>query len=240
MIRLRFVIGATLATAILGHGQVTCAQALEADAADVPAPPASSAWLAPPDEQPQPEPAVIPDRERLPLGTPDNTNDGQAPQANKVGTGSWGLQTAMALGVVVVLGVLRRLFLKGLGGVAGAPATTGLVDVLGRTTTGPKTQVLFLKLNHRVIVAGQTPAGISTLASIDDPEEVADLLAQCKSKRDQSISGSFQRLMSHVSGHSEPIDDDDAPPTDDEQLLHRTRGQLSGVLDRLRGMKEQR
>jgi flagellar biogenesis protein FliO len=184
-----------------------------------------------------PEPAVIPDREKLPLGTPDNT--GSNPQnTNKINSGSWGLQTAMALGVVVLLIVLLRLFLRRLGGVAGAPAATGMIDVLGRTTIGPKTQVLFIKLNHRVIVAGQTPAGINTLASIDDPQEVADLLAQCKSKREQSITGSFQRLMAQVGGQDDANDLNDTRPANDEQLLHRTRGQLSGVLDRLRGMKK--
>ncbi len=199
----------------------------------------SAGWLAPPDERP--EPALLPDRERLPLGPADANAEAKTQSPQDMGVGSWGLQTAMALGVVIGLIFLLRVFLKRVHGLSQGPAGgIGLVDVLGRTTIGPKTQLVFLKLNHRVIVAGQTPAGISTLASIEDPDEVAAVLAHVQARRDNSISAGFQRLLQQVST-GQGLDENDTgsatPGSDDEQLLHRTRGQLSGVLDRLRGMK---
>lgn len=206
--------------------------------------------------QPPPEPdnadpspaarpdVVLPEREFLPLVTAPGAATGTS-QTRPANVGSWGLQTAMALGVVIMLVVLLRVFLKRVNG-AGAQATSrgGMVEVLSRSTVGPKTQVLLLKVNHRVIIAGQTQAGLNTLGVIDDPTEVAQVLAQAEAARPASISQSFSRLLSNFEKQSNELDDRDTDLSFDSKAnvdvapsdsrLDRTRGELAGLAARLR------
>jgi flagellar biogenesis protein FliO len=196
--------------------------------------PAASAALAqapaPADDPPTPA------REQIPLGrTPDDA-DNRAEGSTGAGSPlASGLKVAAALGVVITLIVLLRVVLRRIGGFATTGGAGQLVDVIGRASIGPKTQIVLLKVNHRVIVAGQTPAGISTLASIEDPDEVAAVLAQVRSRGDHSISRSFQRLMrqfDRTGGDAEVAGS--IAPADDEHTVDRARGQVSSLLDRLR------
>src|SRR5690606_24880619 len=86
------------------------------------------------------EPEPLPEQELQPLGG-SGTSGNMRGQSSGTGVGSWGLQTAMALGVVVLLVVILRMFLRRLGGTT-APGGVGLVEVLARVPIAPKTHVL--------------------------------------------------------------------------------------------------
>lgn len=217
--------------AILSSLLVSASVSAQTPAVDSPVPPVPT----PTQEQGPAEFEPDNPREQLPLGSskqPDATPD---ETRTNFGIGSWGLKTAMALGVVVLLIFLLRAFLRRATGM-GAMAGGGLVDVLARTPIGPKTQVLFLKINDRVIVAGQTPAGINTLAQIDQPEEVAAVLAQVHSAKDNSISQGFSRLLASFDRGGEPGDLQAGQP-DDEHAVDRARGEVSSLTERLRKLK---
>ncbi|MDG2360170.1 MAG: flagellar biosynthetic protein FliO, partial [Planctomycetaceae bacterium] len=90
------------------------------------------------------------------------------------------------LAVLVVLLVfalgLAKLFLKR------SPYTiTGLppdaVDVLGRRTVDPRNSVYILKVGSRLILMGSSPGGLSSLAEITDPIEVASLTNVCAASK---------------------------------------------------------
>lgn len=187
---------------------------------------------------PTPQPVYA--QEQKPLGTQSDA-DGTVPkpQGSSGGMGSWGLQTAMALAVVIALIFALRVWLRKMAGAPATPTARGLVEVLGRSTVGPKTQVLFLRVNERVIVAGQTPAGINTLTCIDDPNEVATLLAQAEADRPQSISQGFGKLLKQFERGE---GDDDAPRADsrrqNDSTFDRARDELGGLIGRLRSMRQ--
>jgi len=153
------------------------------------------------------------------------------------GMGWWGLQTVMALAVVIGLILLLRAWLRRMSGASATPTARGLVEVLGRTTVGPKTQVLFLRVNERVIVAGQTPAGIQTLTCIDEPEEVASLLAQAEADRPQSISQGFGKLLKQFERDGGVGVAASAVDRGDAGVVDRARGELNGLLGRLKHMR---
>lgn len=180
---------------------------------------------------------TTPSRELEPgLGSvSDSGSDESTGDAGGEGMGSWGLQTAMALAVVIALIFAVRVWLRKMSGAPGGPTSRGLVEVLGRTTVGPKTQVIFLRINERVIVAGQTPAGMTTLASISEPDEVATLLAQADADRPQSISQGFGKLLKQFEreGGEAPRD----RSTGEAGVIDRARGEMGDLVGRLRSLR---
>lgn len=185
------------------------------------------------------EPA--PPQEQQPLGPSGSQADhrttsitpSSAP-ASGSGSGSWLVQTLLALGLVIALIFALRWLLKrltGWGGATGARRADALVEVLARSTIAPKTSVLFLKVHERIVVAGQTPAGLNTLTEFDDPDQVAAILTQIQAARPHSISRTFGSLMKQA---------DKDYPTGDEQehIVDRTRDSMSGLLGRIRSLKK--
>ena len=196
------------------------------------------------DPQPQPQPtpsADVPSSEAEPLPAIEQTPLGGRPPAGDAveqlstgtGVGSWGLQTAMALGVVIVLVVLVRLFLRRLQG-GGAATSPGLVEVMARVPISPKTYVLFLRIGQRIIIAGQTQAGLNTLASFDDPDDVAEVLAHVQAAKPASISEGFGKLMKQFDRGYDPNEVEGGDSA--EHVVDRARNDVSGLLTRLRSL----
>jgi len=52
----------------------------------------------------------------------------------------------------------------------------GIVEVLSRTTVAPRSHVVLMRVGTRILVVSDSPAGMRTLASVEDAEEVAELL----------------------------------------------------------------
>src|SRR5690606_38166243 len=89
----------------------------------------------------------------------------------------WILKTVTALGVVLgLIYLLRYLWIK-LTGQVPASSHTAVVEVLSRTTIAPRNHVLLMRLGQRILVVSDSGSGMNTLANIDDPQEVASLLA---------------------------------------------------------------
>ncbi|MFH1060201.1 MAG: flagellar biosynthetic protein FliO [Pseudomonadota bacterium] len=84
-------------------------------------------------------------------------------------------QMLLALGLVLALVLalywLARRFLPG---AAGLGQAAGL-RVLGRLSLGPKKGLALVEVGRRVLVLGLAEQGLSLLATIDDPEEIAAL-----------------------------------------------------------------
>lgn len=212
------------------------------DAAPADAPPAdpgASPPLTGEDQAPTDQPSQIPKQENLPLGR-SSTSDGNNASASDPTGGSWMLQTLAALGVVIALMLFLRLALQRIGAAPSSRQTAGLVEVLGRTTVGPRTQVLFLRIsNQRVIVASQTSAGLQPLTELTDPDEIASLLGKIESARPNSISRSFRQFFERFdrdfpdSGATRREEGGDR----EEHLIDRTRNEVSGLLHRIRDLR---
>lgn len=187
-----------------------------------------------------PDASTLPARERLPLG-PTNASSGDREDLAADGSDrSWILQTLAALGVVIALILLLRAFLQRLGGAPAGSTNSGLVEVVARTGIGPRTQVLFLRINQRIIVVAQSSSGLQTLTELDDPEEVAWLLGRVESAKPMSISQGFRHLMHRAErdyNRAEMAASEDGGD-EQEQYVDRTRSQLSGLLSHIRTLKQ--
>lgn len=204
------------------------AQPTSADAV----PPATGAFKLPPLDDAN---------EDLPLGgAPPQTAEGdKRVQSNT--SGSWILQTLSALGVVIALILALRYLLQRMSGQPRSSDLRGVVNVLGRAPIAPRTHVLFLRLNQRVIVVGQTPSGLNTLADLDDPEEVAWLIERVETNRSGSITEGFRHLLSRMDRDYHPDADlSDEGHDDEEHYLDRTRDGVSGLLSRMRALSDSR
>ena len=189
--------------------------------------------------------APLPANESLPLGAGEgNLFDGQAdrPEPGSLGDG-WLLSTLAALGVVLAIVFAIRWLLKR-GGVVGASVSSGsVVEVLNRTTVAPRSHVVLLRVGARILVVSDSPAGMRTLASVHEAEEVAELLGAIDSAKPTSMSQSFGSVMKKLSGQwsgEEHDFEDPAGPGANEPSasVDQTRGALSRVRGRLAALSD--
>jgi len=177
----------------------------------------------------------LPPQENLRLGSPDDANIAAAANDSSGVGMNWPLQTAMALGVVIGLVYVVRLLLRRANGMSAAGGSgASVIEVLGRSPVGPRTHVLLLRVNQRIIVAGQTQAGLNTLATLDDPDEVAGVLASVQSSRPTSITAGFNKLLGQFDRNYHAPDVDAEGADDAEHMLDRTRSDVSSLIGRIR------
>ena len=160
--------------------------------------------------------------------------------ADQSDTGSlgdgWLLSTLAALGVVlaIVFGirwVLRR------GGVVSPSVSSGsVVEILSRTTVAPRSHVVLMRVGQRVLVVSDSSAGMRTLASVHDAEEVAELLGAIDSAKPASMSQNFGSVMKKLSGQwsGEEADFEEAPVLEADGT-DATVDSAQGALSRVRG-----
>lgn len=174
--------------------------------------------------------------DQQPLGAPPQARETDpAKLDSETSAGNYWLQTMFALGIVIALIFVLRWFLRRMSGTASVTGGAGLVEVLARTPIGHKTQILFLRVNERVIVAGQTPAGMNTLAEFDHPDDIAMMLQKVEASRPTSITQSFSSLLGQLDSNEDGRRD--AGLDDSEHLIDRTREGLSGLARRIRSMR---
>lgn len=187
----------------------------------------------------------LPPNESLPLGVggadlfPDHDE--------RVSTGSlgdgWLLSTLAALGVVLAIVFAIRWLLKR-GGVVGPSMSQGsVVEVLSRTTVAPRSHVVLLRVGQRVLVVSDSPAGMRTLASVAEAEEVAVLMGAIDASKPASISHSFGTVMKRLSGQWSSEDEGyvDEPAADSGKpgsAVDQAEGALSRVRGRLAALSE--
>ena len=223
--------------------------AIETEKPPAPKPPAASPPPTP--RVATPEPAAP--QESLPLGGSPVPNMAAAngalstdalPPATSGGGGggsSWVLQTITALGIVLGLIFLLRLLLQRLTGARPAPMAHSLVEVLARTTIAPRTHLLFLRIQQRIIVAAHSPAGIQAVTELTDADEIASFLARVEAGKAGSISNSFRNLLGRFDGdHTSETQGagGDENADDPEHHIDRTREQMSGLMARIRNLKD--
>ena len=83
----------------------------------------------------------------------------------------------MVVLLLFALGLARLFFKRSPYSVNGLP--TEAVDVLGRRVVDPRTSIYMIKVGSRMILLGSSPGGLSSLAEITDPIEVASLANIC-------------------------------------------------------------
>lgn len=144
----------------------------------------------------------------------------------------WLLSTLAALGVVLALVFGIRWVLRRGGVVSTATPQGGIVEVLSRTTVAPRSHVVLMRVGTRVLVVSDSPAGMRTLASVQDAEEVAELLGAVDAAKPTSMSQSFGSVMKKLSGQWSGEEE----TLEVDELGKEVSGQgASGAISSLRG-----
>lgn len=184
----------------------------------------------------------LPEREYMPLGgrlfDEEDVKEASADAFAQAESGAWVMETLGALAIVLLVAFAIRT-------VAGmwqsqqiSTSSRSLVEILTRTTIAPKTQVLLLRVNDRVLVVGHTGANVSTLSELTDPEEVAGVLGQIQASKTNSMSKSFSQVMKGLDGeYQSPLQLQQEGGDGAEQFVDRTRDQVSGLMSRIRALR---
>jgi len=189
-----------------------------------------------PASQAQPDPPAP--QESLPLGSADPDSGSPDTSSASNSSSSWMWQTFGALAIVIALIFFLRFMLQRLGGQASTAAHVApLVEVLARSSIAPKTQLMFLKINQRVVVVAQSQAGLQTVTTFDNPEDTAWVLRQVESARPMSISQGFKQLM-HRFDNDYAAQSAEEGADDSEQYVDRTRNEMSSLLSRIRNLSQ--
>lgn len=179
--------------------------------------------------------SALPSRPLRPRRSPSASGDVDA-EATR-GAAGWWFNTAWALVVVVVAIVALRGLLRRLGRSPGGAGRGAVLEVVGRISTGPRSSVLAVRVGHRIVIVGQTATGLSMLADLSDPNEVASVLATVSAERSGSMSRGFASIFNHASRDY----DEDVRVVEEggdmaEFGVDRARDEVSGLLSRVRSM----
>jgi len=177
-----------------------------------------------------------------PLGQPRATSTPLDASASVDASSGWILSTLSALGVVIGLIFAARWCLARMQH-GGNPAATSsaAVEVLARTPIGNRQAVTLLRVGGRVIVVGDAGGAMTTLADIDDEQEVADLLQSVSTSRADSAASGFRDLYRQMAGlagnrHADtPSDHDTDPHAATELYGDRSQAEVRNLLARVRG-----
>ena len=120
------------------------------------------------------------------------------------------------------------------------------VEVLARSNMNPKQSLCLVQLGNRLVLLGQSPNHISSLQTIDDPDEIADIMGQLGQKKTSSITNTFSKLFHRENelyeNYEHPdisldIEDNQDQNQPDPQWC-QAKGELSSLLDKVKGMSK--
>ncbi len=215
-----------------------------------PAAPANPAAPAPPADPPTPavpaDPvasAAIAARESLPLTgiapAPDAAQSVAATSRDSLSVG-WGRTLGAMVLVIGLIFLLRAALRRLTPGSGGAGRLGAAVQVLGRTTLGPRQSVLLLRVGPRILVVADAAGTMRTLAEVTDGQEVADLLADVSRAQAGSATRAFDHLLGRMNSDYEQLDAADLEGADDAEFhTDRARDRLGSLLTRLRNIVRQ-
>jgi flagellar biogenesis protein FliO len=160
-------------------------------------------------------------------------------------------RVALSLLIVLTLIFALRYLSQRLFGRTVAGRASRAVQVLSRNVISPKQQLLVVRVGRRLVVVGDCGQQMNTLCEITDPDEMAALVGQIEGER-RDTKGSpfgaiFGRAGSEFEKDSEPprpvnvadVGDDDEGDSTGPSNVADTRDELSGLMDKVRGMSRQ-
>lgn len=138
------------------------------------------------------------------------------------------LPLAGVLGLIAVLALLVRRFLPGRHMLTGG----GALEIVARLSLSPKQTLMLIRMGRRLLLIGMSSERMSTLAVVDDPDEVASLIGVLATGQEDSISRAFANSFhEEVAAYHE---------TSEEEVLAEARGHLRGLADHVRRLTGRR
>lgn len=153
------------------------------------------------------------------------------------------LRIPCALGAVVLLILGLRSAGKRLSGAGANKGGSRGVQVLSRSVVAPRQQMLVVRFGRRLLLVGSSGAEMTPLCQLDDPDEVAEVLAQLKSDRGvapKSFLATFRGADSAYEADESPAATPSPAATNTEDAAEPQSGEdVSGLMARIRRMSEQ-
>jgi flagellar biogenesis protein FliO len=160
-----------------------------------------------------------------------------AAAGGEAGSSWWIVKTLGALAVVIGLIFVVRSVLGRVAGSVTSSAFSPAVEVLSRVTVAPRNHILLVRLGKRVLVLGDSSAGLRKLADITEPDEVAGVLAAVSAGKPNSISRGFGHLMERFNRDYRPEEEWVEEGADrHEHAVDRARDQVGSLLSRVRAL----
>ena len=170
---------------------------------------------------PAPE-ATVPAIERTPRGQPASVDPLTANTPEEESSGvHWFTRTAGALAFVIALIVGLRYTTTKLasraGGIrnqlgAAGRAPQGILYVVARYPVARNQTLVLLQLHNRLILTSQSSSGFQTIAELNDPSEVAEILAKADDAKGTSAAARFKQTMSELENDPSMLDPDRPDP----------------------------
>ena len=153
---------------------------------------------------------------------------------------------ALVIGIIFAMKYIARRWL----GVSSAMGAGKVIRVLGRTTTGPRQQVVMLQVGNRIVVAADNAGQLSTLCQVTEADEVASLLGQLQVDDGSARAGGFRKWLKKADEDFAADELENQPiasgavgvsmtATDIDPALDEVRGEIAGLMDKVRSMARQ-
>lgn len=169
------------------------------------------------------------------------------PAAKSPSSGFGTFRVLLSLGIVVALILAMKMFGQKLvpGGVAGR-GSSRTVEMLSRSTIGPKQQVLLIRVGRRrVLVVSDCGGKLEPLDRITDADEITELTNQLVTEKSGTANTAFASLFGRSTEKfqaNDPPEEADAEerkssPVDDEMVdanVAATQHELQGLLAKVR------
>ena len=164
--------------------------------------------------------------------------------ANRNSTPSTGRMFAslfVVLFLIIVAAYLFRRFALGPRPNTGSAA----VEIIARNniTNSPKQSLCLVRLGKRLVLLGLSPNHMASLVSVDDPEEIAQIIGQLEKKSPKSITNTFEKMFnSQEQDYDYPADYDnqenDVYDYDQQQQQQwgYAKRELSSLLTKVKGL----
>jgi len=120
------------------------------------------------------------------------------------------------------------------------------IEILGKTYLSAKQSLCLVKLGRKILLLGICSDRITSLGQIEDPEQVAEMLATIQQNQPNSISSSFGKLFGQQANRyqSDPQasnvaanNDSEVAELHEDHLSQEVRGSLGELLDRVDKLK---
>ena len=163
------------------------------------------------------------------------THKKQQPVVGGLSLGRAAIALALVLALIVVVSVLFRRFNPA----ARTLGRGGCMQVLLRTSISAKQSLCLVKVSNRLLLLGLSPNHIAALDTIDDPDDVAQIIGMVESRKPNSIAGTFRSTIDNEIETYDSIapagQETDDTSGRDGQYAH-AQGELTTLLDKVKGL----
>ncbi|MBI9017111.1 MAG: FliO/MopB family protein [Phycisphaerae bacterium] len=151
---------------------------------------------------------------------------------------TWKMMGSLILVIIVIFGIALavRRFMPG-GKVLG---NITAVKVLSRTAIGPRQSLCLVRLGSRILLVGLSSGHMTTLQSIDDPDEISRIMGLIESESNSSITNSFGSLFSRESSQYDAEEDYQSETEVDDSQFGQSNSELAGLLKKVKGLAKMR